>query len=165
ARCHTVRRSRCSGAALAARPRGIAPAGEAQAGPRSAWSDAPAHRPCPSVFPLRGGDTMRPRITLTAAAMLAVGALLGYLAPSDSVNPLRSADAAQPPSAGQERNVAGGFAGRVQGAGGPIAGATVTLYSAGDGKPTQLAQGKTGDDGAFTLDVGANKLKENADKV
>src|SRR5262249_56689036 len=151
ARCHTVRRSRCSGAALAARPRGIAPAGEAQAGPRSAWSDAPAHRPCPSVFPLRGGDTMRPRITLTAAAMLAVGALLGYLAPSDSVNPLRSADAAQPASAGQDRNVTGGFAGRVQGAGSPIAGSAGTLYAGGGGKPTHLAQGQTPGAGAVPL--------------
>src|SRR5262249_17971909 len=35
----------------------------------------------------------------------------------------------------------------------------------GDGKPTQLAQGKTSDDGAFKLNVGANKLKGSADKV
>src|SRR5262249_787149 len=50
---------------------------------------------------------------------------------------------AQPPSAGQDGGASGGFAGRVQGAGSPIAGSTVTLYAAGDGKPTQLAQGKS----------------------
>ena len=32
------------------------------------------------------------------------------------------------------------LAGKVQGAGSPIAGSMVTLYAAGDGKPTQLAQ-------------------------
>lgn len=50
--------------------------------------------------------------------------------------------------------VAADVAGKVQAAGGPIAGATVTLYAAGDGAPTQVALGKTGDDGAFTLDAG-----------
>src|SRR5208282_5053102 len=40
-----------------------------------------------------------------------------------------------------------------QGAGQPIAGATVTLYAAGAGAPTQLAQGKSDDSGAFTLAV------------
>src|SRR5262245_59313995 len=57
------------------------------------------------------------------------------------------------------------LAGRVQGAGSPIAGSTVTLYAAGDGKPTELAQGKTGGDGTFKLDLGADKLKGSADKV
>src|SRR5262249_20052590 len=66
---------------------------------------------------------------------------------------------AQPSSAGPDGDVSGGFAGRVQGAGSPIVGSTVTLYAAGDGKPTQLAQGKSGEDGAFALDVGADKLK------
>ena len=41
--------------------------------------------------------------------------------------------------------------GNVQGAGKPIAGSTVTLYAAGAGAPVQLAQGKTGDNGAFKL--------------
>src|SRR5271167_2736647 len=45
------------------------------------------------------------------------------------------------------------LSGSVQGAGQPIAGATVTLYAAGAGAPTQLAQGKTDDNGAFTLAV------------
>jgi hypothetical protein len=45
------------------------------------------------------------------------------------------------------------LAGSVQGAGQPIAGATVTVYAAGAGAPTQLAQGKTNDDGVFKLDV------------
>src|SRR5262245_51396441 len=44
--------------------------------------------------------------------------------------------------------------GKVQAANGPIAGATVTLFAAGTGTPTQLSQAKTGDDGAFTLDAG-----------
>src|SRR5262245_8847141 len=43
---------------------------------------------------------------------------------------------------------------KVQGAGGPIVGATVTLFAAGTGAPTQWAQGKTDDAGAFTLDAG-----------
>ncbi len=46
------------------------------------------------------------------------------------------------------------LAGTVQGAGSPIAGSTVTLYAAGTGAPTQLAQGKTDDTGAFKLEVG-----------
>ena len=45
------------------------------------------------------------------------------------------------------------LAGNVQGAGLPIAGSTVTLYAAGTGAPTQLAQGKTDDNGAFNLNV------------
>src|SRR5215510_9416259 len=92
------------------------------------------------------------RMTALLAAVLVAGGLLAL-------------HWAQPSSAGPDGDASGRFAGRVQGAGSPIAGSTVTLYAAGDGKPTQLAQGKTGDDGAFTLDVGADKLKENADKV
>src|SRR5271166_1998091 len=53
----------------------------------------------------------------------------------------------------QVRAMAGGLAGNVQGAGLPIAGSTVTLYAAGTGAPTQLAQGKTDDNGAFDLNV------------
>ena len=45
------------------------------------------------------------------------------------------------------------LSGSVQGAGQPIAGSTVTIYAAGSGAPTQLAQGKTDDNGAFDLDV------------
>jgi hypothetical protein len=41
----------------------------------------------------------------------------------------------------------------VQGAGSPIAGSAVTVYAAGTGSPTQLAQGKTDDNGTFTLAV------------
>src|SRR5262249_49181832 len=65
----------------------------------------------------------------------------------------------QPPSAGAGAGGPGAFTGKVQGAGSPIAGAAVTLYAAGEDKPMLLAQGKTGDDGTFTLDVGADKLK------
>ena len=63
------------------------------------------------------------------------------------------------------RAIAADLSGRVQGAGSPIAGATVTLYAAGPGAAAQLAHGKTGDDGTFRLDVGANKRKESAGKV
>jgi len=46
------------------------------------------------------------------------------------------------------------LAGSVQGAAKPVAGATVTLYAAGTGAPTQLAQAKTDDRGAFKLPRG-----------
>jgi hypothetical protein len=39
------------------------------------------------------------------------------------------------------------------------------LYAAGEGKPMPLAQGKTGADGSFRLDIGADKLQSAADKV
>ena len=45
------------------------------------------------------------------------------------------------------------LSGSVQGAAKPIAGSTVTIYAAGTGAPTQLAQGKTDDNGTFTLAV------------
>src|SRR5208282_3662311 len=45
------------------------------------------------------------------------------------------------------------LSGSIQGAGKPIAGSTVTIYAAGAGAPTQLAQGKTDDNGAFTFAV------------
>jgi hypothetical protein len=44
---------------------------------------------------------------------------------------------------------AGSIAGQVLGAGMPIAKSTVTLWSASDGAPKQLAQTQTGDDGRF----------------
>lgn len=91
------------------------------------------------------------QVSALAAALL-VGGLLGIYWPKLS-------------SAGAAADVAGEFIGKVQGAGSPIAGSTVTLYAAGDAKPAQLAQGKTGDDGTFKLDVGADKLKGSADKV
>jgi len=46
------------------------------------------------------------------------------------------------------------LAGSVQGAAEPIAGTKVTLYAAGTGAPTQLAQVKTDDRGAFKLTYG-----------
>jgi uncharacterized protein (TIGR03000 family) len=55
--------------------------------------------------------------------------------------------------------------GRVQGAGGAIAGSTVTLYAAGEGNPTELAQARSNDDGVFTLNVGPGKLRVNSDNV
>jgi hypothetical protein len=57
----------------------------------------------------------------------------------------------------QVRAMAADLAGNVQGAGLPIAGSTVTLYAAGAGAPTQLAQGKTDDNGAFDLHVDLRK--------
>ncbi len=57
------------------------------------------------------------------------------------------------------------FAGKVLGANSPISGSAVTLYAAGNGKPVQMAQGQTDDDGTFKLAVGADKLKDSADKV
>src|SRR5262245_62858248 len=92
------------------------------------------------------------QISALLAAVLVAGGLLAL-------------HSAQPPSAGPGGDASGRFAGRVQGAGNSIAGSTVTLYAAGDGKPTQLAQGKSGEDGTFTLDVGADKLKGTADQV
>src|SRR5215470_4290889 len=43
--------------------------------------------------------------------------------------------------------------GSVQAAGKPIGGATVTLYAAGTGAPAKLAEGKTDDQGTFSLDA------------
>ena len=71
----------------------------------------------------------------------------------------------QPSSAGPTADTSGGLAGKVQMAGSPIAGSTVTLYAAGEGKPAQLAEAKTNDDGDYKLDVGAEQLKGAADKV
>src|SRR5271157_3843932 len=71
----------------------------------------------------------------------------------------------RPSSAGAAADAAGEFTGRVQAAGSPIAGSTVTLYAAGEGKPVQIAQGKTNDDGDFKLDVDAQQLKGATDKV
>jgi hypothetical protein len=58
----------------------------------------------------------------------------------------------------------GEFAGKVQGAGSPIAGSTVTLFAAGEGAPTQLAQAKTGADGTFKLNIDST-AKGSAGKV
>jgi hypothetical protein len=49
---------------------------------------------------------------------------------------------------------AASLTGSVMTAGQPIAGATVTLYAAARGAPTQLAQGQADDAGAFTLSYG-----------
>src|SRR5208283_2114039 len=49
----------------------------------------------------------------------------------------------------------GQIEGHVLIAGQPVADATVTLFAAGEGAPTQLAQGKTAADGRFELDAKA----------
>ena len=56
--------------------------------------------------------------------------------------------------------VADTVSGQVLGAGAPIAGSAVTLWAAGAGAPTQLAQGTTADDGRFSLnaDIGGDDL-------
>src|SRR6516165_1887912 len=88
--------------------------------------------------------------TVLAAALLAGGLLASYMT--------------LPSNAGAAADTSGGLAGKVQGAGSPIAGSTVTLYAAGEDKPVELAKGKTGEDGTFKLDVG-DKLKGSAGKV
>src|SRR5262249_23717143 len=70
-----------------------------------------------------------------------------------------------PAAAGVRFSGGGHLAGKVRAAGSPVAGSTVTLYAAGEGQPTQLAQGKTGEDGAFKLDLGADQLKGSEGKV
>jgi hypothetical protein len=72
----------------------------------------------------------------TRTQNLLAGALVGVLAFTTTT--VRAAD----------------LAGSVQGAAKPISGAAVTLYAAGTGAPTQLAQAKTDDQGAFTLTYG-----------
>ena len=74
---------------------------------------------------------------------------------------LREEGQTKTPNAAAEQ--VGDFAGKVQIAGSPVAGSTVTLYAASAGKPVQLAQAKTADNGTFKLDAG--KLKGSADKV
>jgi hypothetical protein len=59
----------------------------------------------------------------------------------------------------------GQLAGKVLGAGSPIAGSAVTLYAAGEGNPEVLAQGKSGPDGSFALTVGPKEREASAGKV
>jgi hypothetical protein len=51
--------------------------------------------------------------------------------------------------------------GRVQGAGGPIAEATVTLSEAGPNVPRKLAETQTSDDGSFAMDVAGGNAGGN----
>jgi hypothetical protein len=53
----------------------------------------------------------------------------------------------------------------VQVAGSPVAGSTVTLFAASEARPVKVAEGKTGDDGRFKMNLGAEQLKAAADKV
>jgi hypothetical protein len=76
---------------------------------------------------------------------------------------LRGTGWTQAASADAAAEASSELAGRVQIAGSPIAGSTVTLYAAGEGAAVQVAQGKSGDDGAFTLDVGSTN--QSAGKV
>jgi hypothetical protein len=54
---------------------------------------------------------------------------------------------------GKTARTSGEIEGRVLIAGKPVAGATVTLYAAGEGAPMQMAQGKTAADGKFEMDA------------
>jgi hypothetical protein len=74
---------------------------------------------------------------------------------------------AEPKAEGTAQGASGSgeIAGKVQGAGSPIAGSVVTLYAASDGKPTELAAGRTGGDGTFKLGISVDKLQGSADKV
>jgi hypothetical protein len=94
----------------------------------------------------------RVQMSAVAVAALLAGGLLGI-------------HWIQPSSVCKAADAAGGFAGKVQAAGSPVAGSTVTLYAAGEGQPVQLGQAKTNDDGEFKLDAGAEQLKGAADKV
>jgi hypothetical protein len=47
--------------------------------------------------------------------------------------------------------------GQVQGGGGPIARATITLWAAGPGAPQKLAKTQTKDDGSFDLESAGEK--------
>ena len=80
-------------------------------------------------------------------AVLAAGAVLSLVAATGMLNFAGPAGAAEPSAKGKAISVS------VQGAGSPIGSATVTLYSAGESKPLQLAQGKTDGDGAIQLQV------------
>lgn len=51
--------------------------------------------------------------------------------------------------------------GRVTGAGAPIAGSTVTLWSASPGAPKQLGQAQTSEEGRFTLNIGGARGQED----
>ena len=78
------------------------------------------------------------------AALAAVGAII-----------VSSCSNAAPP--GAEQGAAPGatsqLGGQVLVAGKPVADATVTLYAAGEGAPTQVAQSKTGGDGKFSVEA------------
>src|SRR5262245_779706 len=66
--------------------------------------------------------------------------------------------AARPAAAQQQQpgSAANSITGQVTGAGAPIAGSTVTLFTASGPTPKQLAQAKTGADGRFAMQaVGA----------
>ena len=73
-------------------------------------------------------------------------------APLPSAKEIAKADEASPATGKAAENMS--LAGSVQIAGSPVSGATVTLYAAGTGIPSQLAQGKTDGNGAFKLDGG-----------
>ena len=78
-------------------------------------------------------------------AVFVAGAVLSLVAATEKPNFVSPADAAKPEAREQAPAVS------VQVAGSPIAGATVTLYAAGEGAPAQLAQGKTDANGGLQL--------------
>jgi hypothetical protein len=102
------------------------------------------------------GDTMSAKWKYRALFALLPGMLAALLLAAFWTRAPGAAEGAQAPRK---------FTGRVQIAHKPLVGSAVTLYAAGKGEPTELAQGKTGDDGTFGLDVGPDKLKGAAGKV
>ena len=107
---------------------------------------------CSSQMAKSGGDTK------TSSSPSAVQTTASPVTTAPASSPLPSAkelakadEAASPTEGNAAQNM---LAGSVQGAAKPIAGATVTLYAAGTDAPTQLAQAKTDDQGAFRLTYG-----------
>ena len=85
---------------------------------------------------------------LIKQSLVALTALVAFIFVPGCSNP-------PPPAAEQGATAAvnAGLGGQVVIAGKPIADATVTLYAAGEGAPTQVAQAKTGADGKFSVDA------------
>jgi hypothetical protein len=63
----------------------------------------------------------------------------------------------QPPAVSDLPAASGSIAGRVEGGGGAIAKAQVTLWAAGPDAPKKLAETETKDDGSFELKIGEGK--------
>jgi hypothetical protein len=110
----------------------------------------------PVTFSSRGKNTMN-AMWRNRGVLVLLPTLLAAAVIATSVTP--------PPGAVAGAGGPGELAGKVQIAGNPVVGAAVTLYAAGDGQPTQLAQEKTGADGTFKLGAGTDTLKGPADKV
>ena len=103
---------------------------------------------CSSQMAKSGGDAKPSSNPNTASATADSAARM----PVPSARDLAKADEPAPAAGKAAQNTS--LAGSVQIAGSPVSGATVTLYAAGTGASSQLAQVKTDGDGAFKLDGG-----------